>query len=58
MPTHMKFLAVVLIATAVVILLLSLNALIPRGVPPAPSLAPAVSTSASGSPLASPASSP
>jgi len=54
----MKFLAVVLIATAVVILLLSLNALIPRGVPPAPSLAPAVSTSASGSPLASPASSP
>jgi hypothetical protein len=51
-PTHIKMLAVLLVAVAAIILALSLNALMPRGVEapaPGPGIAPSVSASASAS---------
>jgi len=57
MPTHMKFVAAALIAVAVIVLVLSLNQIVPHGVP-SPAQAPeapisSVSSSSSSSPAPS-----
>jgi hypothetical protein len=54
MPAHQKLIAAVLIAIAVVILVLSLNQLLPRSTPAQAPAGPVTSVAGSGSPALSP----